>query len=164
MTRIIAVVSVVGGADDDRVTSSIHRHRPAGPIVCGFAVDIGTDLHPPTVSQREHPSLTRTIAVAVVAVGADDDRVTSSIHRHRIAGIIACGFAVDIGTDLHPPTVSQREHPSMTRIIAVAVVEAGADDDRVTSSIHRHRQAGLIACGFAVDIGTDLHPHHCQST
>ena len=35
-------------------------------IVCGFAVDIGTDLHPPTVSQREHPSLTRTIAVAVV--------------------------------------------------------------------------------------------------
>ena len=46
----------------------------------------------------------------------------------------------------------------MTRSIAVAVVEAGADDDRVTNSIHRHRPAGLIVCGFAVDIGTDLHP------
>ena len=81
-----------------------------------------------------------------------------------LAGIIACVFAVDIGTDLHPPTVSQREHPSMTRIIAVAVVEAGADDDRVTSSIHRHRLAGQIVCGFAVDIGTDLHPPLRQST
>ena len=48
MTRTIAVAVVVGGADDDRVTSSIHRHRPAGHIVCVFAVDIGTDLHPPT--------------------------------------------------------------------------------------------------------------------
>ena len=46
MTRTIAVAVVVGGADDDRVTSSIHRHRQAGQIVCGFAVDIDTDLAP----------------------------------------------------------------------------------------------------------------------
>ncbi len=85
-------------------------------IVCGFAVDIGTDLHPHSVSQREHPSLTRIIAVAVVVGCADDDRVTNSIHRHRQAGLIVCVFAVDIGTDLHPHSVSQREHPSLTRI------------------------------------------------
>ena len=102
--------------------------------------------------------MTRIAAVGVVVLGADDDRVTNIIHRHRPAGIIACGFAVDVGTDLLPHSVSQRVQPSMTRIIAVAVVVGGADDDRVTCSIRRHRIAGLIVCVFAVDVGTDLVP------
>ena len=99
----------------------IATDQPDQSFAVSPSISAPTCTHP-LVSQREHPSLTRTIAVAVVAVCADDDRVTSSIHRHRIAGIIVCGFAVDIGTDLHPPTVSQREHPSLTRIIAVVAL------------------------------------------
>ena len=93
----------------------IATDKPDSSPAVSPSISAPTCTHP-LVSQREHPSMTRTIAVAVVEAGADDDRVTNSIHRHRRAGLIVCGFAVDIGTDLHPPTVSQREHPSMTRI------------------------------------------------
>ena len=159
MTRIIAVAVVVGCADDDRVTNSIHRHRLAGLIACGFAVDIGTDLHPHTASQRQHPGMTRIIAVAVVERAPMMTVSPTAFIATDKPDSIACGFAVDIGTDLHPHTVSQREHPSMTRTSPLPSLKRAPMMTVSPTAFIATDQPDSIVCGFAVDIGTDLHPH-----
>ena len=99
----------------------IATDQPDQSFAVSPSISAPTCTHP--VSQREHPSLTRTIAVAVVE-GAPMMTVSPAafIATDQPELSFAVSPSISAPTCTHP-LVSQREHPGMTRIIAVAVVE-----------------------------------------
>ena len=156
MTCIRSVTIISISSDSNSVPIRIQGHRITKIIDRCFPINIRAKLIPAASIPGIDPYMTCIISTTIICICSDSNSVPIRIQGHRITGIIARCFPINIRAKLIPAVSIPGVDPCMTCIISTTIISICSDSDSVPIRIQGHRSTRIVVCSFPVNVRAKL--------